>query len=165
MKARKYSDEFKQQAVLKFINRGTKTVGDLEKELNTSYKNIYRWHKEFSGATELKKTKKIKNEITPEEKLQIINETSSLKENELGEYLRKHGLHFSQIQEWKSEFLTSVKNVGRPKKDPEVLELRKSEKDLKRELRRKEKALAEMSARVVLLKKSHEIFGGTEDDE
>ena len=62
-------------------------------------------------------------------------------------------------------FFDSQKSVGRPKLDPEIVTLRKQKKDLERELRRKDKAMEELSARVILLKKSHEIFGVKEDDE
>ena len=55
--------------------------------------------------------------------------------------------------------------MGRPKLDPELVELRAKEKELSRDLKRKDKALAEMAARIVLLKKSNLFFGGTEDDE
>ena len=43
--------------------------------------------------------------------------------------------------------------------------LKKEKNALSKNLRRKDKALAEMSARVVLLKKSHLIFGVDEDEE
>ena len=168
MRNNNYSETFKKQAVLKFINRGTKTVEELSKQLNTRSANLYRWYNDLNGITEMnKKQKKSKpDSMSSEEKLKVIAETLSLPEHELGEYLRKHGLHSSDIKEWKENCLTTLKPVmGRPKKDPEIFELRKDKKDLEHDLRRKEKALAEMSARVVLLKKSREIFGDEEDDE
>lgn len=112
-----------------------------------------------------KDTKNKATNWTPEQKLQAIIETSNLDEHQLGEYLRKHGLHSSTIEEWKQIIFNGLKPVGRPKKDPEVVELRNKEKKLKKELNRKNKALAEISARVVLLKKSQEIFGEEEEDE
>ena len=163
MGAYPYPEEFKKQAVLKFINRGTKSVKKLSEELNTSGNNLYRWCNEFNGNTAMAKSKA--ESWSPEQKLKAITETSSMSENELGEYLRKHGLHSSDLKEWRENFFESQKSVGRPRKDPEVFELRKKEKSLKKDLRRKEKALAEMSARVVLLKKSREIFGDDEDEE
>ncbi|GEM_PF-1542586 len=45
------------------------------------------------------------------------------------------------------------KNLNQRKKDEEIRELKKKNKELERELHRKDKALAEMSARVVLKKK------------
>jgi hypothetical protein len=43
--------------------------------------------------------------------------------------------------------------------------LRADKKELEKDLKRKDKALAEMSARVILLKKSHLLFGVNEEDE
>ncbi|NBV32143.1 MAG: hypothetical protein EBR93_06390, partial [Bacteroidetes bacterium] len=98
-----------------------------------------------------------------------VFEAQALDEPELGEYLRKHGLHSNQIEEWKVE-LTSIisstkRKPGRPRKDPEVVALEQENKELKRDLRRKEKALAEQTALVVLQKKAQELWGTDEDDE
>ncbi len=54
MRAGVYSEDFKQQAVAKFINRGNKTTREVADELNTSDKNIYRWLKEINGSTDMK---------------------------------------------------------------------------------------------------------------
>jgi transposase len=104
-------------------------------------------------------------EWSPEAKLKAIAETLSMTENQLGEYLRANGLHSSDLEQWKQEFYSSQKAPGRPKLDPEVAELRNKEKVLSKEIRRKDKALAEMSAKIILLKKSHEIFGVNEEEE
>jgi transposase-like protein len=104
-------------------------------------------------------------EWTPEAKLKAIAETLTLTENELGEYLRANGLHSSDLEQWKQEFYSSQKGPGRPKLDPELAELRAKEKELAKDLKRKDRALAEMSARIVLLKKSRLIWGDGEDDE
>lgn len=160
MKNQSYSMKFKQQAVAKFINRGSKSVEQVASELNTSSKNLYRWTQTIN-----ENIMKNKKEKSTEEKFKILMETAGLNEHDLGEYLRKHGLHSSHLQEWKENFIHSEKSIGRPKKDPEVLILKKEKINLQKDLRRKEKALAEMSARVILLKKSQEIFGDNEEDE
>jgi hypothetical protein len=91
--------------------------------------------------------------------------TFSMSENELGEFLRTNGLHSTDIEQWKQDFYSAQRPTGRPKVDPELMELRSKEKELSRDLKRKNKALAEMSARVILLKKSHLLFGVNEEDE
>lgn len=113
----------------------------------------------------MKKSQSQSDSWGPERRLQAIIETSSMSERDLGEYLRKNGIHSSDLEEWKKNFIEAQKGAGRPRKDPEVYESRKREKALERELNRKDKALAEMSARVILLKKSHKIFGDREDEE
>jgi trans-2-enoyl-CoA reductase len=88
-----------------------------------------------------------------------------MNENEIGEFLRSNGLHANELEEWKQLFYSALKPVGRPKLDPELVELRADKKELEKDLKRKDKALAEMSARVILLKKSHLLFGVNEEDE
>ena len=158
-----YSANFKHEAVKKYLNRGTKTIEEIADELNIPSRNLYRWIKSLCGSDMNSNRKTGKR--SPEEKLKIIMETASLGESELGEYLRKNGLHSQEIEAWKEAFIGAIKWPGRPRKDEEVSSLRKKEKELQKELNRKEKALAEMAARVVLLKKSQEIFGETEEEE
>ena len=102
---------------------------------------------------------------TPEQKLEAIAKTYSMNEDELGEYLRANGLYSSDLESFKSDALNGFKSKGRPKLDPEVTKLRKQNNELSRNIKKKDKALAEYSARVILLKKSHEIWGEPEDDE
>ena len=55
------------------------------------------------------------------------------------------------------------KNLNQRKKADEIRKLRKKNKELERELRRKDKALAEMSALVVLKKKVVALWGDEEN--
>ena len=88
-----------------------------------------------------------------------------MNKNELGEFLRTNGLHSTEIDQWKKDIYSTQKSAGRPKLDPEIEETRAKEKELSKDLKRKDRALAEMSARVILLKKSLLLFGETEDEE
>ncbi len=54
------------------------------------------------------------------------------------------------------------KNLNPHKKNDEIRELKKKNKELERELHRKDKALAEMSALVVLKKKVELLWGDEE---
>ena len=102
---------------------------------------------------------------TPEKKLQAVSETLSLSEESLGAYLREHGLHSSDLETWRSECLKSFRGPGRPRKDPKLAAIQKEKKSLERDMRRKDKALSEMTARIVLLKKSRLLWGVDEEGE
>jgi len=110
---------------------------------------------------------KKKKVFEAEEKLKVVLETASMSESALGEYLRKKGLHGVEVARWREEALSGLKTEkrGRPKVDPEIVKLRKREKELERNLRKKEKALAEASALLVMKKKAELIWGAGEDDE
>ena len=156
-----FSEDFKQSIVKKSLAPGGPSLASLAREHGINPPTVYGWKQKYATHKLMSKS----NKWTPEKKFEALLQTASMSENELGEYLRNNGLHSSDLEQWKKESMKGLKGPGRPKKDPEVAKLENSEKQLKKELRRKEKALAEMSARVVLLKKSHEIFGDSEDDE
>lgn len=159
-----YSDEFKKKMVTKLLSPGGPSFAALSEETGAHVTSLRQWVKSHANGNSM--TKKSKPEFSPEEKLQIIIETASLKDNQLGDYLRKKGLHSSQLEEWKQDAFAGMKSSpGRPKKDLEVVELKNKEKRLEKELHRKDRALAEMSARIILLKKSRLIWGDAEEDE
>ncbi len=156
-----YSEAFKQALVQKSLLPGGPSLRSLAQENGVAVTTVYGWKKKYANQFGMKKS----NRWTPEEKLKAIIETASLSEHELGEYIRKHGLHSSELEAWKEECKLGMKGAGRPKIDPEVHSLRKEKKGLQKDLKRKNTALAEMSARVILLKKKDLLFGDHEDDE
>ncbi|EDK7615364.1 IS3 family transposase [Salmonella enterica subsp. enterica serovar Newport] len=94
-------------------------------------------------------------EQSAEQIFTILLETASLSEHELSEYCRKNGLYPEHIAEWKQNCLAA----NQPKHRQLVDEQRatRTEKSriraLEKELRRKDKALAEMAALLVLQEK------------
>jgi transposase len=158
-----YSEEFKRKLVTKLLLPGGPTLMDLSREAGVHCTSLRHWVKFYGSENTMnKKTKK----FGPTEKFKILLETAALDDNQLGEYIRKNGLHSSQLDEWKQETLAALKShAGRPQQDPEVKALKIKEKNLEKEIYRKDRALAEMSARIILLKKSHLIWGDAEEDE
>jgi len=77
-------------------------------------------------------------------------------------FLRQKGLHEATLEKWKKEMLEAlkIKSFVGGKKDPQ----RKRIAVLERELRRKEAALAEAAALLVLKKKADAIWGDAKDD-
>ena len=98
-----------------------------------------------------------------EQKLKILIDTGSLSEAELGAYLRKEGLFSAQLDEWKKEFLLSVSSIKKPKKSKDARD--QKIKSLEREILRKDKALAEASALLILQKKVSLIWGNNDEGE
>jgi len=157
----RHSEQFKQSVVQKIATPGGPNIMQMSEKLGIHHTTIRNWLKLYGNSSSMKKSK----DWTPEAKLEAIVRTYSMNENELGEYLRANGLHSTEIEEWKHDFFGSQKSAGRPKTDPELVDLRNKEKELSKDLRRKDKALAEMSARIILLKKSRLIWGEPGDDE
>jgi transposase-like protein len=99
-------------------------------------------------------------------KLAVVIETAALNEQELSAYCREKGLYVEQVQRWR-EAAESGADMGRPLSAQERREWqseRKKSRRLEKDLRRKDRALAEAAALLVLQKKAREIWGDNEDD-
>ena len=94
-----------------------------------------------------------------EEKLKAVVEYTDLDEEARGKYLREKGLYSAQIERWRAEAMEALGKAGKKKKDANSQRIR----ELEAELRRKEKALAEAAALLVLKKKVQETWGDRED--
>ena len=87
----------------------------------------------------------------------MVLEAANLTEEALGELLRREGLHEETLVEWKAVMLEALSPRPRDTNAKRVLEL-------ERELLRKDKALAETAALLVLQKKLQLLFPADEDD-
>lgn len=95
--------------------------------------------------------------------MSLIFESKSLSPEAKGEWLRKNGIHSEHLVLWEQELRDQVNNKA--SKDKETIKkLKKKNRDLEKELERKEKALAEMAALMVLKKKAEAIWGDEEAD-
>ena len=156
-----HSSEFKESIVQKITTPGGPTMVQMSEKTGIHYASIRRWVQDYANTSDMKKSK----DWTPEKKLQAIAHSISLNEKQLGEFLRSNGLHSSDLEQWKQDFYSTQKSPGRPRIDPELATLRAEKKELSSDLKRKDKALAEMAARIILIKKSQLLFGISEEDE
>lgn len=89
----------------------------------------------------------------------MVVETAMLNETEIGEYCRKRGLYPEQLRAWRTSCeqanadKTVIQRPGDRRADKRRIQA------LERELQRKEKALAEAAALLVLRKKAQAIWG------
>jgi len=103
-----------------------------------------------------------KKKWTSLEKLRVVVEASKLGDEKLGEFLRTEGLHEAQLRQWRADAEAAFLDDSRRKRRGSAETQRI--KELERELRRKDKALAEVSAILVLKKKAAAIWGEEDDD-
>ena len=101
-----------------------------------------------------------------ENKLAVVIETAALNEEELAEYCRRRGLYVEQVARWREAAVAGA-GTEAPLSAAErraYAQERKKTRKLEKELRRKDKALAETAALLVLQKKVRAIWGDNEDD-
>jgi hypothetical protein len=99
------------------------------------------------------------------DKFAAVLETAALNEADLAEYCRKRGLFPEQIKAWRvaCEQANDWDRSSTARISQATKEEKKRIKDLERDLARKDKALAETAALLVLRKKAAAIWGGDED--
>lgn len=106
-------------------------------------------------------------DLPPEEKVALVLEAAAVPEADLGAFLRRKGVHEAQLAEWRQQVTQSAVAAlrGPSKRDRKAASVEaRRVRDLERELARKEKALAEAAALLVLKKKAQSIWGDEDDD-
>jgi len=98
-----------------------------------------------------------------EEKLQAVIEGATLSEADLGAFLRRQGLHEAQLTQWRQLVLSGLKRAPKRPGKASTAQGRRV-RELERELARKEKALAEAAALLILKKKVQQIWGDEDDN-
>ncbi len=163
----RYSIGMKESMVAKMCMANGVSAYKLSQETGISSATLLNWKQSLSGGGMSKKDRR-PEDWSAAEKLQSVLETQNLSPERFGEYLRSKGLHSNQIEDWKAEAFLAASTTpkrGRPKLDPDLVSAREENTLLKRDLNRKNKALAEQTALLVLKKKAQEIWGDHEDDE
>jgi transposase len=163
-----YSEDFKRAMVEKIARPGGPSATALSKDVGVAQCTLSKWVKQYASVTAVKKSRDRRpKDWTAEDKLRAIKETANMSEAELGAYLRREGVHASNLEQWEKEIVEGLQSlsVGRGRPRSRSSEDKKKIKELERDLRRKEKALAETTALIVLKKKAELIWGLVEDDE
>ena len=153
-----YAENFKQAMVQKLLLPGGPSVLSLSRETGVSEQSLYNWKAKYQNAGS-GQSQRSPRQWKNEDKYEALLETAKLTGEDLGKWLRVNGLRSEHIEIWRQEM---KKNLNQQKKNTELKEAKKRIKELERELLRKDKALAEMSALVVLKKKVELLWGDEE---
>jgi len=98
-----------------------------------------------------------------QDKLRAVIETMDKTEEERSGYCRQNGICINQLDDWKRQILDSLGVASTKKQKSEYLLLINEIKQLKNDLNRKDKALAEVTALLILKKKADLLWGDNED--
>jgi len=162
---KKYSKERKESMLKKMMAPCNMPISQLSEESGISQMTLYNWRNQSREKGEVVPGNgKNPERWSSEEKFRIVLATSALNEAELSEYCRKKGLYAEQIAAWKQACMVanSVKSSS-AKVSEGHNQYQKKIKKLEKELLRKERALAETAALLVLRKKVTAIWGERED--
>lgn len=156
----------KQVIIEKALAKDGRTLRAIATSHNIGLSTLSRWLKFYreNGIIKNQKDGKVSQNFSIPERLQHLLATASLDETSLGVYCREKGIYSFQLKEWKEAFMTQKSNEKQPSSLSELKALRAENKQLKQEVRRKDSALAEASALLILKKKAALIWGEAEDD-
>lgn len=163
-RSHEYSTDFKKSVVSKLLNRGNRTITDISKEVGIHFSTIYDWRNELAKVNGMKQQSK-PHSRSANEKLKALMEFEALPREKQGEYLRKNGLHEEHLAEWRKQIEEALSPSKKCSQDrTELVAEQRKNHQLEKELRRKDKALAEASALLILKKKADLIWGTREDE-
>lgn len=162
----RYSEERREAVLRKMLPPHNRALKELAAEEGISEATLYNWRRQARAQGRLLPDA----DAGPEgwsagDKFAAVLETAALNEAELGEYCRKRGLYGEQIQAWRAacEQANDWAQARVQRTRAEEAQQRKRVRELERELKRKDKALAEAAALLVLSKKAAAIWGEDED--
>ena len=148
----RYSEAFIEQALFKVYSRDKRTVQSVAEELNVNCHTVKNWmkRKELStvGVSATKGHRP--QDWSAEQQLVALHQTHGLSGEALQTWCRENGLFAHHLTSWKTAFCADVKVASGNR---EIRVLKDENEQLKRELIRKERALAEAAALLILQKK------------
>lgn len=167
-----YSQSFKQQAVEKALSRreGT-TLAEVTTSLGIGYSTLQKWLvKAAKQPTEGRSDAGnasiggVRKERRPQDwsrqaRLEMVIACSALDEAAVHQRCRERGLYAHHVKQWKEDFISGLTANDRT----EAKHLQGEIRELKKELNRKDRALAETAALLVLQKKVSAIWGNDAD--
>jgi transposase len=162
----KYSAAFKAKMVQKML--GGRSANSLAQESGMHQPTLSKWLRDAGSLQAVKRRRQSDEAKTEgrrpddwsaEEKLEAVLEAKRLSGSEFGEFLRRRGLHEEQLRQWQATVDAAALESLRGRKAAGKSAEAKRVKELERELRRKEKALAEAAALLVLRKKAEALWG------
>jgi len=163
---KRYSEEFKEEIVRKMMAPEARSVAEVHRETGVSEATLYAWRNRYRDQGDVVPADPSNPESwSGRNKLAVVIETAALNEQELSEYCRRRGLYVEQVERWRANAAGGNETGGLSASERQGLKAeRKKTRRLEKELRRKDKALAEAAALLVLKKKAQALWGDGEDD-
>lgn len=163
----RYSEERKSAVLQKLLPPYNRSVVSVAEEEGISEQTLYNWRKTLRDkGLPVPGNEEKTEQWSPESKFAVVVEAAALSETELSEYCRKKGLYPQQVKEWKQACISGADQVSQriDRENKQIKQERKRIQVLEKELRRKDKALAEAAALLVLSKKLDAFYGIDSED-
>ena len=157
-----YSAERKASVLSKMLAPQKMPLRQLSREEGISEATLHKWRAQARGKGQLLPDAKAGPEgWSSRDKFAAVLETAAVSEADLAGYCRKRGLFVEQIKAWRMacEQANDWDRTSNARLSAATKQEKQRIKDLERELARKDKALAEAAALLILRKKAAAIWG------
>jgi transposase-like protein len=163
-----YSPERKEALLKKLLPPLNLSVPELARQEGISAWTLYNWRKQAkAGGIPMPGNKARPDNWSIDAKFAVVVETATLSEIELSEYCRSKGLYPEQVKGWREACMAGQRSaeaqlkIERAQSKVDKLRI----KELERELRRKDSALAETAALLVLRKKLNAFWSNDNEED
>ena len=134
-------------------------VGEVAKEIGVSVQTLERWREDAQSMPARGRA------WTARARLEAVITTAALDEAGKSRWCREHGVYPADLDKWRSSATTALAEPEEARASPQATRADKKRiKELERELLRKDRALAETAALLVLSKKVAAIFNPGEGE-
>jgi hypothetical protein len=152
---RPYSLAFKQKMIEQLTGKNALSATELARQTGLRQQNLSRWLDEARSLPLVAADTRINRAWTAEQKAQVITEASKLAGEQLSAYLARKGIQLALLERWRVALAEDGQDFRATSQRIRALE---------RELARKEKALAEAAALLVLKKTIASHYQDEDDD-
>lgn len=149
-----YSVAFKQKMVAKLIGKHATSAHRLSQETGVSQGALSQWRLQAGSLPKMAPKQRARRTWSWSRKAEILAATAELEGEQLTAYLEREEVTFAELERWRSLLADDRPSLAATKRI----------KGLERELARKEKALAEAAALLILKKKLGDYFSAAEDE-
>ena len=151
---KKYSEDLKASVIAKMLPPHNIGIPTLAKETNIPINTLYTWRSKHTESGGHRVAENGLKTPSSSEKFHAVLETAVMTEIETSEYCRTHGYYPEQLRTWRQVCEKANAQPISQEEREKTKALSQENKSLQSELRRKEKALAETAALLVLGKKA-----------
>ena len=161
-----YTSEEKARLVARLIPPENISITKLAIETGIAKSTLAQWKNKSLHIIPTNSSLKARGAVSSQEKFLIVMETYTLSEVELSRYCREKGLYVEEVKKWSMSCRSAndIEDANSKELKQMLHEDKKKIKKLEKDLNRKEKALAEVAALLVLRKKLGAILGDAEED-
>ena len=149
----RYGQAFKDRVVARLLPPESASVDDVAREVGVGGQTLERWRSDALSRPARERA------WTAAARLDAVLTTAAMDEAAKGAWCREHGVYAQELQRWRESATQALAEPEEVRASPQqTRQDRRRIKELEREVRRKDKALAETAALLVLSRKLEAVF-------